>query len=557
MRSPIVNKTIYFLLKKNTTIEISVLLFIFTFAAWFRFRLPNIPLSDPDTWGYLFPALSSLAGDGFQQTHGRGIAYPLFLRSILSNTFDFFLITKVQHIIGLSSGLLWWAIWRQWISTLPLRFRFALGIQLVGLIFLAAYLWNANAIFYESMIRPEAIFPFLALLQTLFIIIYIRHRWFDGQSNFVMVMAGSLAMVFALVCVSAKPSWGFAATVPLTIVGLGLFGCRSLAKNIPRVSTMLIGVVLCILWLQFVPRAVQWKKDERSKEFLPATMFTVHAPTISKYLNEARDKAQLSENEMKFLAKFDQRIAEAKQKTLDTKKYRNLGHDPDYLMYHSDTLSWFPNGNTSKDKRKFMMDCYLRTVLRFPLEIATKILWQIKVAFSDLKSSLYQSNISFQSKFSGSLKSMDYYKLPEVPKQLSNSYSQVYAKISELKGAGVDKFSFGPGIGRFIANSFGPFIIGLTMLLWPFFFCCIILKDRCLSTEFIPANVVFGVLWASCMGTTLTVAVVHSFDISRYIHLLSAQHSLIFATVIASFLIWAADRLFSGNPATIVSKVQN
>jgi hypothetical protein len=539
MRAHMAKKILKLFETRNTPLELIFLSVIFVCAAWFKFSIPNVPLSDPDTWGYLYPALSSLAGEGFQQTHGRGIAYPLFLLLILSVTNDFFSIPPIQHFVGLVSGLVWWAVWRQWTHTLPPRFRYAIGIQLVGIFFLALYMWNATAVYYESMIRPEAVFPFLALLQTLLTLLYIRKRWLGGNSKLIMVFSGSLAMALALICLSAKPSWGFAAAAPFATVALGLFGNFSLHQSIPRTATILIGLIFCSLWLYVVPANLDWRKDNRSKEFLPATLFTVHAPTISKYLNAQRDQRLLSKDEIKFLDKFDLRISEAKQQTIDTKRYRNLGHDPDYLMYHSDTLSWFPNGQAPEEKRNFMMDSYLGAALKYPLDIAIKITWQVKVAFSDLQSSLYKKDISLKTRLSGSLKAMDYYKLPEISEQLSKSYADVYMKISEINELENLKFSFGPQLSSFITKSLGPFAIGLVMLGWP---VILLLRqfgklNETIPPDFMSATLVFGVFWAACIGTTLTVATVHSFDITRYSHLLSAQQSLVLAPAVAAFLV--------------------
>ena len=91
-------------------IGFALLLFVLGIAVWLRTLAPGIPISDPDTWGYLYPALSELAGKGFQQTHGRGIAYPLFLLGVLGFTGSFFSIVVAQHSIGILSGLLWWAV---------------------------------------------------------------------------------------------------------------------------------------------------------------------------------------------------------------------------------------------------------------------------------------------------------------------------------------------------------------------------------------------------------------------------------------------------------------
>jgi len=56
---------------------------IFVFATWQRFTLPLDPIADPDTWGYLSPALRKLAGAEFGHTHGRNFIYPGFLFLLL------------------------------------------------------------------------------------------------------------------------------------------------------------------------------------------------------------------------------------------------------------------------------------------------------------------------------------------------------------------------------------------------------------------------------------------------------------------------------------------
>src|SRR5437879_8729938 len=53
--------------------------FIFAWAVWQRFKLPLDPIADPDTWGYLSPALRKLTGAEFGHSQGRNFLYPGFL----------------------------------------------------------------------------------------------------------------------------------------------------------------------------------------------------------------------------------------------------------------------------------------------------------------------------------------------------------------------------------------------------------------------------------------------------------------------------------------------
>jgi hypothetical protein len=49
----------------------ALLLLILGTAAALRWHLPRAPLLDPDSWGYLNPAVSKLTGGTFQHTFGR------------------------------------------------------------------------------------------------------------------------------------------------------------------------------------------------------------------------------------------------------------------------------------------------------------------------------------------------------------------------------------------------------------------------------------------------------------------------------------------------------
>src|SRR5437879_4623584 len=82
----------------------TALAFIFTWAVWQRFVLPLDPIADPDTWGYLSPALRKLTGAEFGHSQGRNFLYPGFLYLILSPFADFRAITFVQHLLGLVAG---------------------------------------------------------------------------------------------------------------------------------------------------------------------------------------------------------------------------------------------------------------------------------------------------------------------------------------------------------------------------------------------------------------------------------------------------------------------
>jgi hypothetical protein len=524
--------------ESRSQIVFALLLFVFGMAVWLRTLAPGIPISDPDTWGYLYPALSEIAGLGFQQTHGRGIVYPLFLLGVLEFTGSFYSIVFAQHSVGIASGLLWWAVWREWQKWLPEKISGVFWVQCIGVVFLASYLWNTNTIFYEEAIRPESIFPFLALVQIYFCMIYVRVCYLGG-SKWLLLLAGSFAMLFAPICVSAKPSWGFAAGVPFALVAGGFFWKTSRGNFLTRISPLAIGLVFVFLWMKFLPAALGWIPDERSKGFLPATLFTVHAPTISKALHARVEKAESNPEEIAFIAKWDQRIKESS--LLEKTSYKILDHDPDYLFYHSDAIADLPRADEAEERRKYMYSAYFDALLGFPLDIASKILKQLHAAHSDLTKTLYRRDYGFARSFSGSIKSMDYYKLPEIGPKLAASYSSVRVKSEEMAKSLDRKVIFGPSVNKFLTLGAGPIFLGFWILAWPALAVVLFVKRNTLAR----ATLAFGIFWATAMGTTFTVAVVHSFDIDRYLHLLSVQHSMILAAALVISITWVKSK-FAG-----------
>ena len=507
---------------------------------WLRTLAPGVPISDPDTWGYLNPAVSKISGLGFQQTHGRGIAYPLFLLGLLKSTGTFFSIPFFQHLVGILSGILWWAIWREWQKWLPKNLRGLFWIQCLGILFLAAFLWNANTIYYEEAIRPESIFPFLALTQTYLCMVYTRVRWLGGP-GWLLLAAGSLAMLSALICLSAKPSWGFAAGAPFLLVAFGVLGTLEWKRLAPRISSLALGFAFVFVWIKILPPALGWIADERSKGFLPATLFTVHAPTISKVLHERVLNGKSTPKEAAFLAKWDTRIAESSQ--LEKTSYQILDHDPDYLFYHSDAIAELPDADTPEKARKYMLSAYVDTLLKFPIDIAAKVFKQLFVAHSDLTKTLYRRDLSLIKRFQGSIKSMDFYKLPKVDPFLAESYEEVREKSVKYSNSLDKNLVFGPSVNKFFTLGFGPIFLGFWMMGWPFLAAFLFFRCKCSHENLIYAVFSFGVLWAAAVGTTLTVAVVHSFDIDRYLHLLSVQHSLILAVTLVLTLQFLGNKL--------------
>src|SRR5712692_6514776 len=86
---------------------------VFAWAAWQRFGLPLDPIADPDTWGYLSPALRKLTGAPFGHTSGRNFIYPGFVYLLLRVFRDFRAIATTQHVLGLVAGAILLLTWHR------------------------------------------------------------------------------------------------------------------------------------------------------------------------------------------------------------------------------------------------------------------------------------------------------------------------------------------------------------------------------------------------------------------------------------------------------------
>src|ERR1700678_2082582 len=137
--------------------QLLVLLAVLVCAWRERSMMPLVPTSDPDTGGYLDPALCWLSGLGFQQSCGRDWLYPALVTLFLKTTGSFAGIVLWQKLLAISSGVLMAVAWRCWVSTLTLHRWLRFLVSLTGTLPIFIQLTNPQNILFEIAIRPEAV----------------------------------------------------------------------------------------------------------------------------------------------------------------------------------------------------------------------------------------------------------------------------------------------------------------------------------------------------------------------------------------------------------------
>ncbi len=150
--------------------------------AYERFHIPQAPIVDPDIRGYLGPAIYALTGHGFTHMDGRSFPYPAFVLVILRLFGDFRAHFGCPALLGVGAGALTLLAWNALLRLVPPGGIPRQLSRYIGLGPAAIYLGSATAIHFEQEIRPEAIFPFLAILNLLVSFLFIHSRFIRPQS---------------------------------------------------------------------------------------------------------------------------------------------------------------------------------------------------------------------------------------------------------------------------------------------------------------------------------------------------------------------------------------
>jgi hypothetical protein len=354
--------------------------FIFAWAVWQRFKLSLIPIADPDTWGYLSPALRKLTGAEFGHTQSRNFLYPGFLHLVLRCFGDFRAIAIVQHLLGVAAGGVLLLTWRRLRVFVPDSLVNPSLHDAVGLAGTAIYLLASDTIRIETQLRPEGVCAFLISINLYFTVQFVSSSFLEHRRTGAVV-CGSATVLTSLLLASAKPSFWFATVV--VIVPVAAFFLR---PNWVRQKIALgLGMVLIaslVLW----PERVLSRKDEASQTFLPTMLFVIHADLIRDQM-----AADLKENaSLPYSKDWLERVYVAlnseiaKSETNYPGHYPSLQFDPEYL--------WFdPSSITTQLRREFGSNIsalcnfyrfyYWRTWQRRPFRALQKVARQFSIYY--------------------------------------------------------------------------------------------------------------------------------------------------------------------------------
>ena len=495
----------------------AVLLLILLWSGWERLQWPPWPVAVTDTWGYLHPALSKLRGGAFEHTYGRNFVYPGWLYLLLRATGDFRAITLAQRLLGLATGALLWTIWRQWrgwfaCARLPASLDAALGLGLV-----AFYERSASVIQYETLLRPEAVFPFFAAGQLCLLLAFLRAWHGDARRpDRSAALAGASLFAAALVY-QIKPSFGFAVGVAaLPILWAAVFPWRQSARSRLRLAGAAGVAGLAALALLVLPERELAEPDPMATLFLPETLLCVHATVIRDQLfADARASAQTpypTDWLAAAAARLDQEIHRAGEP--GQKPYATLGLNPDHLMYRDDSFCrWLNDTHTPTQTAAFCLYYFRRAWTHHPGAMLANVGRQLGVFYRWICPAFWPAQkLKFARYYDHTFETLSG---PKDGEPLL-AYPPARPYLDAARRLSASEVVFRPG----------PFLVGMVSLAGRAFLPLLILFLAGMAAAwFLPAQT-RRALWppgavgllvnALLFGNCLTVALVHSFDVERY-----------------------------------------
>jgi hypothetical protein len=500
-----------------------------------RARLPVMPLSDGDTWGYLRPALHWLSGLGFEQTYGRDWLYPAFLAGILKISGDFHAITYVQRFLGLVGLLFFWLTWRSWLRLFPIQKPLGRRIcYVVVLVLFAMYALSSQQALLESTIRPEGVLAFFEMAYLYCLVSFFIARWKlrrTGSAIAFGAATGGLSYAVLLL----KPSWGFALFFSFLCLASGGFGR---ATRLIRFGPLLGGCTALVV-LFFLPKLLGFRKD--AQLFLPFTLVSIHAAQIMETRPDVAppDTHNPGVPDSIFYEELGKAYRTAQE---DVSHYHRLGFDTDYIQYRSGFFSTVmqKEGWNDREMAAACYSAYFRAWLQVPSLMLQKVWKQITLFLFPRAGDFYAKTTSID--FNHEAASARLF-LPE--DQLSPDVQKIYR--SYLQGLETPVSGSPHPLNSQIISKIAVYLAWISLWLQLGFF--IVLITLCLSRRgrtWRLAGFASVAVLSATYGNVLTIAIVHSLDVIRYRVSYAPGFLLGLAMILSYLLVLALGRSIPG-----------
>lgn len=374
--------------KKLTTVGRLAVFCVFALSAAYRTTFQPTVYADLDSWGYLFPALNGLWSGDFSLIFGRTYLYPAFLSVLLAFEQGFALISIAQQLSSFGAALLcaycFLAVFQD-----ELRIYSQNSIRIIVHAAIAAFCFlflNSPAVvYYERLLRPEAIAPCLMAAYLLLCALYYRR----GPS-----LPGKNTLFFGLCLANwalfyLKPNWGFAVASPAVIALAGSLLTRT-RPTPKRIMTGLACYAAAFL-IAFLPQHIFKEKaqDASARLFTYKLLFSWHADAVYGAIYGAINNDEPSSHYIHNKEITDdaaamlQRCLEAPREQDGFLLYPSLPFNPERIMWGTEGL---PSTKLYladyKTQKSFYIYYFIASIKEDPLRYINKILSQLSIYYS-------------------------------------------------------------------------------------------------------------------------------------------------------------------------------
>src|SRR5438477_1147535 len=494
------------------TLPALALALIFGWATWERFRLPLAPFANPDVWAYLGPGLDALLGEPFREWFGQCFLYPWFLYVLLKASGTFKCITLVQSLLGLGTGALMFCCWMELgrlMSTLRLP---RLTFKLLGAGLAGVYLFSTATIQFERTLNPEAVFPFVVVLQIYCNLRFIRSRFIDGQPGRAL-LSGWSALFLSVAASLLKPSFlGVVVLANLPII-IALFRPgQSAWGKLLLVAVPVLGAVLLLAWPEYKLR------QAAGSLYLARSLFSVHADLINDQIAEDLARHARTPYSPEFLAATHAALSEALRESRgeEGKYWHALGFKADYLRYgdkagnHAFLRELTDRLGGKEQSVEFCRYYYWRAMRGQPLGMAAKIARQFAVFYRIGRCPAYTTyarfNLGEEYRLSAECLASQR-KLPRYPPGVV-----LLARTAALTNSPpqIGSYRLTGRINQFLSKTH------VFWCVWAGLLAVCAWRIQAIRAVFGTAAPVLLLLYCYHFGTVLTLAIGHSLDVDRY-----------------------------------------
>ena len=513
---------------------------LFGYAAAMRFTLPQQPFIDGDFWGYLHPVVSKLNGGVFQHTYGRDFLYPGFLYLLLKTFQDFRAISVAQHFFGLGTGVLMVLAFRELGRLLcpAARGVYEFVLALLGLGVALAFLLAPSTVYFEQCIRTEGIFPFFAVLSILLNLIFVRLRWREPRPK-TAAWLGAASFLVAILLYKLKPAFGFGVVVaglPLA-VSFVTRGMNWWLKVVP-LGGMAVFVVVALL----LPERRLRADDQMAPLILPDLLYTIHADMIHDQMRDDLAGTAPLPFDRPVLEQLYQRLEEAipLSRGPGCHIYPSLGFDPDYILFVNKVFETTRHPIKVWHLRPSIgYTYYFRVATHHPLRMLAKIATQMECFYHFQPRPQFRFTGQFTrfhageyarplaKLYAGNLDISNSAALHEVLDRFAPTIPYV-AESRKLMATTqeIPLNTFAASLQAWLAALYLP---GLLAVLATCGWTLLTSRGR---SRWLVASLAVLLIYGYNFGNNLTVAIIHSLDVGRYVENQSAY------TYLASLVGW-------------------